>query len=239
MEPVKASEKKKGRRAAPGPEALLAALRGFPFFEALPEETLRSLALLAAPRSWGAGDLIFAKGDRASGFHAVGEGRVRIFVSDPSGKERTLKIAGPGELFGEAAVFQGEGYPASSAALTAALTYFFPRDAMLRLIAENPELAFATFGILSARLRHFADLLEGSLKELLPRLAGYLLALPEEGGLVRLPAPKAEVARHLGVTAESLSRTLGELKSMGLAEEREAGLFALDRARLARRSEGL
>jgi CRP/FNR family transcriptional regulator len=239
MKPDKATERKRGRRRAPGPDELFEAMRGYPFFGALPDELNRRLADLAVPRSWRAGEVIFTRGEKVSGFHLVGEGKVRIFVSDPSGKERTLKIAQPGELFGEAAAFQREGYPASSAAVTAALTFFFPKDAMLRLVGENPELAFATIGVLSARLAHFAGLLEGSLKELIPRLAGYLLGLPEEGGRVRLPVKKAELARHLGVTAESLSRALGDLKASGMVTEEGAGLFVLNRPLLEGRAEGL
>jgi CRP/FNR family transcriptional regulator len=214
-------------------------MRGYPFFCTLPEELNRRLAQLAVPKRWRAGDLIFSRGERVTGFHLVGEGKVRIFVSDPSGKERTLKISGPGELFGEAAVFQHEGYPASSSAVTDSLAYFFPKEAMLRLIGENPDLAFATIGELSGRLRHFAELLEGSLKELLPRLAGYLLRLPESDGRVKLPVKKVELARHLGVTAESLSRALGELKAEGIVREEGAGTLVLERKLLAERAEGL
>jgi CRP/FNR family transcriptional regulator len=214
-------------------------MKGYPFFEALPEELNRRLAAIAVPRTWKAGEVIFVRGDRASGFHLVGSGKVRIFVSEPMGKERTLKIATEGELFGEAAVFQRQGYPASSSALTGSLTFFFPKDAMLALIGENPELAFATIGVLSARLQHFAGLLEGSLKELAPRLAGYLLELPEERGVTRLPVKKSELARHLGVTAESLSRALGELKAAGIVKEQTAGALVLDRKLLGERALGL
>jgi CRP/FNR family transcriptional regulator len=213
-------------------------MKGYPFFEALPEELNRRLAAIAIQKTWKTGEVIFNRGDRAAGFHLVGSGKVRIFVSEPSGKERTLKIATEGELFGEAAVFQRQGYPASSSALTKASTFFFPKDAMLSLIGANPELAFATIGVLSARLQHFAGLLEGSLKELIPRLAGYLLALPEENGVCRLPVRKVELARHLGVAAESLSRALKELKDEGLVRE-EAGNLVLDRLLLEERAEGL
>jgi CRP-like cAMP-binding protein len=123
--------------------------------------------------------------------------------------------------------------------VTAALTFVFPKDAMLALIGATPELAFATIGALSARLQHFAGLLAGSLKELLPRLASYLLELPEEGGVCRLPIKKSELARHLGVTAESVSRALGELKSAGIVREKAAGALVLDRKLLGERAEGL
>jgi CRP/FNR family transcriptional regulator len=239
METTRKTDRKRGGgQAVPAPEGIFLALRGFPFFSALPDELNRRLARLAVPRRWRPGELIFSRGDRVTGFYLAGEGKVRIFVSDASGKERTLKIAGPGELFGEAAVFQSGGYPASSAAITRAVTWFFPRDAMLRLIGEAPELAFATIGALAARLQHLTALLEGGLKELLPRLAGYLLELPELDGRVRLPVKKAELARHLGVTPESLSRALGELKSGGLVKEASPGAFELDREGLEERAEG-
>jgi CRP-like cAMP-binding protein len=222
------------------PEAIFKILKGFPYLSALPDELNLKLAALAVPKRFKAGETIFARGEKVTGFHLVSDGKVKIFVSDPSGKERTLKIASQGELFGEAAVFQSDGYPASSSALTASGTYYFPKDAMLRLIGESPDLAFATIGILAARLQLFASLLEGTLKELLPRLADYLLRLPDEGGKVRLPVKKVELARHLGVTAESLSRALGDLKAEGsVVREERSGILVLDRKLLEERAEGL
>ncbi|MDR2349364.1 MAG: Crp/Fnr family transcriptional regulator [Deltaproteobacteria bacterium] len=209
-----------------------------PFLQNLTPELVKNLAGIAARKTAKPGEQIFSRGEPALGFHLLSKGKVKIYVSDASGRERTIKIVQRGEFFGEAAIFQREGYPASSEAMTKTESFYFPKREMLRLIGENPELAFATIGIMANRLAHFAALLESSLKEVLPRLAAYVLTLPERGGKIKLPAKKVELARHLGTTAESLSRALGELKTKGVLKEEDNHIIILKRERLTRLADG-
>jgi CRP/FNR family transcriptional regulator len=218
---------------------LLKTMDKSPYLRDLPSEVIRGLASAALKKAHGAGELIFSRGDKVTGFYLVTMGKVKVFVSDPSGKERTIKIAESGEFFGEAALFQRAGYPASAAAIVKSQSFYFPKADMLRLIRENPDLAFATIGVLAERLSHFAALLEGSLKESSPRLAAYLLELPEQDGKVKLPVKKVELARHLGLTAESLSRALSDLKARGLISEEKSAITLLKRDLLLKRAEGL
>jgi CRP/FNR family transcriptional regulator len=190
------------------------------------------------PREFPSGSPIFSRGDPARSVFLVCRGRARVYVSDPGGKERTLRIAGPGELFAEAAVFQDGGYPASSAALTGCVLLEFPKESLLGLIHEHPGLALATIAILASRLRELTDLIEASLKEVLPRLASYLLKIPSERGSFRLPLRKVELARHLGTTPESLSRALGQLKDLGLVKEEKSQVVIMDKAGLEELSLG-
>ena len=203
----------------------------------LPPEALKSLSSVARKKAFRAGELVFSRGDPLTGFYLVSQGKVRIFVSDHSGKERTIKIAEPGEFFGEAALFQKDGYPASSSAITKSQAFYFSKADALRLMAENPGLAFATMDIMAERLSHFASLMEGGLKKTGPRLAQYLLELPEKDGLVRLPVKKAELASHLGVTPESISRALRDMKARGLVSEEKSRMAILRRDLLERLAE--
>ncbi len=211
-----------------------------PFFQGLQAEELREMAALASVRKYAAGELIFDESDKALGFHLVTEGRVKVFKSAPDGKERILHLFGPGEPFGEAAIFAGRGYPASALAVSGATTLFFPREELKRRIAENPDLALALMAVMAARLRRFTDMLEAAaLKELPARLAAFILNLAP-GGEVRaeLTLSKGQLASLLGSAPESLSRAMTGLKKAGLIAEEKHFINILDRSRLARLASG-
>jgi CRP/FNR family transcriptional regulator len=211
---------------------LIKGLKGTPPLSALEDPVLKSLSLIARPRLCQRNELIFQQGDPARSVFLVVKGEVRVYISEPSGRERTLKIASPGDLFGEAAVFQEGGYPATSSAIKKALVLEFPKLSLIDLISEHPELAFATIGVMASRLKELTALIEGSLKDLEPRLASYLLTLPEKNGRVLLPMRKVELAKLLGTSPESLSRALFGLKSKKLINVEGATITLLDRAAL-------
>jgi CRP/FNR family transcriptional regulator len=189
------------------------------FFSGLPPETLKKLAGLTVPKKWTPGEAIFLMGDKALGFYLLAQGQVRIQILDPNGRQRILKIVQPGEVFGEAAIFQKDGYPARAEAVSAANGLFFPKRALLDLLRSDGDLALAMIGVLAHKLGHYAHLMRSALKELVPKTADYLLQLPqEEGQPLKLPK-KSLLALALGVTAESLSRALGQLKKAGLIAE--------------------
>jgi CRP/FNR family transcriptional regulator len=216
--------------------SLLMDLRQNPPLNALDDELISSLSKIARPRLINKHEIIFHQGDDARSVFLVVKGEIRVFLSEPSGKERTLKIASKGELFGEAAVFQKDGYPASSVPLKKALVLEFPKASLIELISLHPELAFATIGVLSARLKELTALIEGSLKEVEPRLASYLLSLPEKHGHIKLPISKVELSRLLGTSPESLSRALSGLRGLKLIEVNGPSISILDRSALEERS---
>jgi len=205
-----------------------------PLFRELDAAQRRALSGIAQHRRHARGELLFAEGDRAAGFHVVSAGRVRVYKSSPEGKEQTLHIFGPGEPVGEVAVFQGGRYPAQAEALEDCRTFFVPREGLLRLVREDPEFALRLLGLFASRLKSFASLVETlTLKEVPGRLASYLLLLEEEQGgtgRVELDLTKAQVANLLGTIPETLSRILGRMAREGLiSPEGTRGIRLLDR----------
>jgi CRP/FNR family transcriptional regulator len=166
------------------------------------------------------GENIFAEGDEGTGFYVVLSGRVKIFKVSPEGKEQILHIFGPGEPFGEVAVFTGRPFPANAEALEETRALFFPRKEFLELIRRDPSLALNMLAVLSQRLRRFSALIENlSLKEVPGRLAAYLLYLGEgkkEKPEVTLDISKNQLASLLGTIPETLSRILAKLTREGL-----------------------
>lgn len=198
-------------------------------FEGLAPADLDALAALARPRSFAAGQQIFAEGDPGLGFHVVAAGKVKVMKYAPDGKEQILHVWGPGEPFGEVAVFEGDAFPAHAEALEETRTLFFPREALLGAIGHRPELAMRLLAVLSRRLRRFVAQVEAlTLREVPARLAAYLLLQDEQQqarGLVSLDLAKGQLANLLGATPETFSRVLARMTREGLVES--AGARAL------------
>ena len=199
---------------------LVAKITAVPLFEGLSAKQLEKLASIGVEQDAPRGRIVFSEGEEASGLFVVSAGRVKIFKLAPSGKEQILHVFGPGEPFGEAAVFAGRRFPAHALAVEPSRILFFPRPALLELIRENPDLALAMLGVLSLRLKRFTNMIEDlSLKEVPGRLAAYLLHLHRRLGRpaeLELDMTKTELASLLGTMPETLSRILSKMVRQGL-----------------------
>lgn len=214
-----------------------------PLFRGLPPDQVERIAQVAVERKVPKGEIIFEEGESAEGFYVVLTGRVKVYKLSWEGKEQTLHILGPGEPFGEVAVFAGERFPAHAQALEPSRLLFFPREGLLSLIRRHPALAMNMIGTLARRLRRFTALVEDlSLKEVPARLAAYLLYLkgrshgPEE---VFLDISKGQLASLLGTIPETLSRVLAKMSQAGFIEVHGAHIVLRDLERLEALAEGV
>jgi CRP-like cAMP-binding protein len=207
-----------------------------PFFEELPDEQIDDLSMIVTDQEFHRGQIIFSEGDEGTGFYVVVSGRVKIFKLSSEGKEQILHIFGPGDPFGEVAMFSGQHFPANAEAMEASRLFFFPRDSFADLIKRNPSLALNMLAILSRRLRRFANLIDDlSLKEVPGRLAAHLLYLTgqKEGAEeLELTITKSQLASLLGTIPETLSRILGKMTAQGLIETDGRRIKILDREAL-------
>ena len=166
-------------------------LLNIPSFSGLSEDQVKQVGQIAVEKNFVKGKIIFTEGDDANGFYIVVKGRVKVFKVSPEGKEHILHIVGPGETFGQVAVYAGRSFPASSEAISKSHLLFIPRAAFVGLIADNPSLAMSMLAVLSLRLREFTIQIENlSLKEVPGRLASYLIYLTDEqktGDRISLP----------------------------------------------------
>lgn len=217
-------------------------IAAIPLFEGLPGEQLKAMAGICLLRTYRKGQMIFAEGDEGIGFYIVQSGRVRIFKLSPeSGKEQILHIMGPGESFGEAAVFAGQGFPAFAEAQATSVVFFFPRREFVALIRQDPSLALNMLAVLSRRLQKFTRLIDDlSLKETPARLAAHLLYLG--GGRpadeISLDIPKGQMAALLGTIPETLSRIMARMGRQGLIRLRGNRISILDRTGLQQIASG-
>ena len=207
-----------------------------PLFEGLQKKQHAALAMIAINRPYKKGQTIFSEGDEGTGFYAIISGRVKIFKLSLEGKEQILHMMGPGDIFGEVPVFTGQGYPAYAEAHAQSILLYFPRNAFIELVRQDPSLSLNMLAVLSWRLRKFAALIEDlSLKAVPGRLAAYLLYLSKSSpgkDELTLDISKGQLASILGTIPETLSRILGKMSRQGLIKSAGSRMRILDRTTL-------
>jgi CRP/FNR family transcriptional regulator len=214
-------------------EKVLDIISGIPIFNGLAEGHLHEIKKVAVNKNLNKGEFIFSEGDEGSGF--------KIFKLSSEGKEQILHILGPGESFGQVAMFAGRSFPANAEAIAKSHLLFFPRNAFKGLISGDPQLAMQMLAVLSMRLRQFTIQIENlSLKEVPGRLASYLIYLADEQGKedqVNLPISKGQLASLLGTIPETLSRIFAKMSSQNLIEVEGRTIRLADRMGLEELSE--
>ena len=207
-------------------------------FSSLNEDELAELAGLAAERSLTPGEFIFWDGDAPERFYIVAEGKVKVLKHSSLGKEFIIAFFGPGEMFGEVAVFENKPYPASAQAVVETKVAGIKGEDFLSFLANRPQVALRIINVLGGRLRDA----QGRLRDLAgerveQRLASVLLMLSAKLGST-LPFTRQEIAEMAGTTTETAIRVMSHLKDRGIIRSVRGEVIILDEEKLRLLSEG-
>lgn len=221
-----------GAEAGGDPDAAFAALSAMPLFARLPEAVRRGMAAATGVRVVAPGTRLTTYGAPAAEMFIVLDGYVKLTV--PAG---TIDVVGRGAVFGESAVTGLGTYLTGAEALDGVRVAAVDGSAVRALLAGDMALVMRMMGVLSASLRGLVGQVSDlKLKTTTQRLAMYLLELGgrEDGEVaVSLPFTKRVVAEKLGMTPESLSRSLTALEALGVRQDGRSRLVIADAEALA------
>jgi CRP-like cAMP-binding protein len=220
----------------PKPEAEI--LKSSLIFSGLKDDELGELAGIARMRVIQAGQTVFWEGDSPEWFYLIAVGRVKVVKHSSTGKDFIIAFFGPGDMFGEVAVFENRPYPASAEAATDSEVLGIKRDSLLAFLARHPEVSLKIIDVLGARLRKA----QGRLRDLAgerveQRVARILLMLSSRLGGT-LPFTRQEIADMSGTTLETTIRIMSRLKEGGIIRSNRGKTVILDETRLRLLSEG-
>ena len=225
------------RETLPG-SSKIDVLRQSVIFANLNDEELAELAGLATERALRAGEFAFWEGDPPDRFYLVARGRVKVLKHSSLGKEFIIAFFGPGEMFGEVAVFQNRPYPASAQATTGTRALGIKRQDMLLFLGRRPEVAVRIIGVLGQRLREAQSRLRDIAGERVEqRIAGTLLMLSSKLG-TSLPFTRQEIADMTGTTTETAIRVMSRLRKKGVIRSTRGQTSVVDQAALRLLAEG-
>ena len=203
---------------------IVSLLGNVPVFEAMGPEDLRRVAEVAVPRRFAAGQVIFREGDASDTCYVVRNGHARAVRENTDGRTIALAHFGPGDIFGELAMFDAERRSATMEALDDLEAIAIAGSDMRRLLREHADIAVKLVIALGRRLREANERLARQSFHTVPsRVAGVLIRLVEQARAegagqrdVELKVTQAEVAQLAGSSRESASRFLAVLERAGI-----------------------
>lgn len=176
------------------------------------------LAEIALPKHLTKGQTLFLQGDKGFALYLVGTGRVRLSRDTGGGKEMVVKVAGPGELFGEVVLFEQDRYPVTATAMSKGVTFLFPKH-QLHCLLENKEFRTDFIVLLMHKQRYLIERLQQmQSQDVDKRFHSFLVQNFGERDRIVPGMTKKEIAAAIGTTPETLSRLLLKLKKSGLLQ---------------------
>jgi len=218
-------------------EDAVALLAKVPVFETLGPAELTRVAEVAVPRTFGPHHVIFREGDESDTCYIVSSGHARAMREHADGRSITLAHFGPGDIFGELAMFDDEKRSATIETLDTLEVIAILGPDMRRLLKIHPDLAVKMVVSLGRRLRETnARLARQSFQTVQSRVAEAL------GGLVRqariesgagehdvlVTVTQADIAQLAGSSRESASRFLAVLERAGVVSQGRGRLTVHD-----------
>jgi CRP/FNR family transcriptional regulator len=206
----------------------LDALAHVPTFETLKPEDLVRIAEVAVVRSFPSGHAIFREGDASTTCYVLRSGHARAIREHPDGRSITLSHFGPGDIFGELAMFDDERRSATIETLDDVEALAIGSADMRRLLRDHPELGVDIIVSLARRLREANERnSRQSFQTVQSRVAGVLGQLVDQARVegkggdrdVVVVATQADIAQLAGSSRESASRFLAVLERAGVVTQ--------------------
>lgn len=199
---------------------IVSALRASPAFHGVAEGPLRSLAERSRSITAPAGSYIFDRNHRGENCWLVISGLVQIMSATPRGRQITIDLALPGDLFGCAAGAQLE--PDASALVESRLAEI-PAKAYAKLIADCPPLRENLMRLLDGRLRECRQMRAMAMEPARIKVLWALLRLRKRLGET-IPLTRRVLADITGIAPETCIRVLSPLEKSGVLRTRKGSL---------------
>lgn len=196
-------------------------LRGLTFFANLPDPIIQAFTKTGRLCRYSKQRNIFMQGDEADRLFVVLNGWVKLYRETTEGDEAVIAIFTRGDVFGEAAIFGGAGYPFSAEAAEETRILEIPSHVLREQARVNHEVMVRIMNSMSREMRNLQMENEHLSLMSAPQRVGCLLlqlssGMVGKGGTFSFPYDKSLAATRLGMKAETFSRALSQLKPVGV-----------------------
>jgi len=203
-----------------------------PMFADLETDELQRISGLCHTQHLKAGEMLFRKGDPGDSLFGVRRGQIRIETGASGGSRQTLNFMGPGDLFGEVAVLDGQSRTADATAGEPTELFVLRREDFLSFLEREPRVAIKIIQLLCQRIRWQSERMEESVLQPLPvRLARRLCALASDFGS-EVHISQEQLGVFVGAARESINRQLQLWRKDGILDLQRGRILLLNIGRL-------
>jgi CRP/FNR family transcriptional regulator, nitrogen fixation regulation protein len=195
----------------------------------------QAMQMMGAVMSFPRNSEIFGENEPAVYVYRVISGSVRTYKILSDGRRQVGGFYLPGDIFG---LEFADEHTFSAEAIADAKVVVVKRSAITALSGRDPVIGRELFALTGRELRRVQDRVQLLVKSAQERVASFLLEMAERAGAgntVELPMSRQDIADYLGLTIETVSRTLTGLESAATIEVPTSRRIVLrDRSTLSR-----
>lgn len=215
-------------------------------FSTCPDTVIDSIMERVSSVRLAKGDPLYRQGEPGESLTVVLEGRLKVVKTTADAKEVVLAFLGAGDIIGEMAVLDGNPRSASVIAMEPVDAVIIYRRDLVQVLKRDPDALMGLMTAICRRLRTTISLIESYSLQTEARVAAALLRLAQSHGrksgketVIEMKITQSDLGSHLGLTRETVSRTLGDLREMGLVKLRGQHIVIIDAEGLEMLSGGL
>jgi CRP/FNR family transcriptional activator FtrB len=185
----------------------------------LPEPLIRNLAEISGVQRVGKGSTLFREGDRAHFVHALAEGGVSL-ISEARGENSIVDFLGKGDVILVPPVLLDLPYMVTAKAVADLVVVMIPAAEFRAMAKTQLPLATALNELLATQWRLLVKHLTSTRsRDADSRVIQFIVdaaGATKGPAQIALPGSKRDLASHLGLTPETLSRSFKRLTSLGV-----------------------
>jgi CRP/FNR family cyclic AMP-dependent transcriptional regulator len=221
-------------------DCLTCPVRGEHLFCNLPVSAAQRLNEIKSTAIYPKGAMLFIEDQQPRGVFVLCSGKVKLSTTSREGKTIITKLSLPGDVLGLNAVVSDHLYEVTAEMMEPGQANFIPRDCLLQLMRDFPEVAvriamqlsrnyyaayegIRTLGLAASPSEKFAKL-----------LLSWSAEMAQNGGSnqLRLTLTHEEIGEIIGTTRETVSRLISDFKRRQLLQIKGATLFIRSRPAL-------
>ena len=200
-------------------------LRQISFFENLDDRELKLLASFSRKKTFTKGEVVFYEKDMPSSLILLTEGVLKVYKTDLKNNEIVLHRFKPYSLVAEMVTLEGFPYPASGVFDSEGTILEIDFEKFKKEFFHNPEVALNFFKSLSKKIKNLESVI--SLNIVLDSTARIAKYICENEEALRMK--HSQLAQHLHMTPETLSRMFKKLVTLELVEKTSNGYIITNR----------
>jgi len=215
-------------------------LSKIPIFSDIPENDLQQILPLLKVRHFKKNHMLMFENDESEDIYIIRTGILKVFRLHED-KEIVLSMALPCDILGEVEALSLVNYRISSIEVIEDVTAWqIRKEDFLELVEKYPVILRNAYKILAERTRILNRLIRYlSFYDVRTKVANLIVDFyinfgeqSKEGNKIDLKINQSFLATMLGITRESISKTLNDFQNEKLIEIREKNLYILDLKKL-------
>ncbi len=168
---------------------------------------------MGVPVSYARNEEIFGEGEPADYVYQVVSGAARTYKVLNDGRRQISAFYLPGAVFG---LGVGDVHNCSAEAIGKSTMLVIKRNALITLADTDHKVAHLLWTLTAQELRRVQEHMLLLIRSAQERVACFLLEMAErmaEADVIDLPMSRQDIADYLGLTIETISRTLTQLET--------------------------